>query len=141
MLYLSITLCKYFTKYFGMSGSRKNTCKRLQCVERKLAMMQPELKHHRTSINDNVIAGTTSVWILNNMAQGDAVDERVGDRAKIKKIEFSVLVAGNNMDVYCISPTDANNVPQGGDLPTYSAGTFQPDEFKTYRQYLTRPEQ
>lgn len=62
--------------------------KRLRRVERQVKLNRPEMKHQTVSVSGTITAGTLNVLALTNIAQGDTIAQRSGDRIRVWRIEI-----------------------------------------------------
>ncbi len=115
--------------------------KRLDKLERKVALNNAEWKHRKFQTNEILTAGNYIAQNVNAITQGSSVANRTGDRIKIRKVDFSVVVQGNYVDLYFLKPLAGDNIPVQSQLSTYPGATFDPDQFHTYRHHVTTQEQ
>lgn len=105
-------------------------------LKKKVQRLTPELKHYQggfTLAQQNNGAFTVS-GLMVNIQQGDAVNNRSGDKIRVYKIELSGQLKGNNssMDVLVVKPKVANANPAATDFTTPSCGAlYNPTKGRT----------
>lgn len=104
--------------------------KRLKRVERKVNQVKPEMKHITYNLTGTVTAGTLLVSGLTAMTQGDAINNRSGDRIKVWRIEIRG-VSASILDQYLIQ-SHGPDAPVLADFNT-SVGAFISDSTSNTR--------
>lgn len=82
-------------------SNTQQIAKRLRYVERQTRLNRPEMKHITHTLNGTVTNGTVNVTGITNIAQGDTIAERSGDRIRVWRIEIRGL-SPPNIDNYLI---------------------------------------
>lgn len=135
------------THNFNMAAKRKLNFtrvtdmpmnKRLRRVERQVRLNRPEMKHITISASGTVTAGSLNTQAITNIAQGDLINERSGDRIRVWRVVVRGL-ASSNLDNYLIQqhtttlPTvaDFNSGPGAFTLDSQTNTRFT--EWKHYR--------
>lgn len=75
--------------------------KRIKVLEAKVKANRPEMRTKTYSLSGSIATGTLSVTQLTDIAQGDGVDNRSGDRIKLHRVEVRG-VADSDLDLYII---------------------------------------
>lgn len=70
----------------------ERTAKRLKRIERQVALNRPEVKMNDSVVNTNVGAGAIFNLTPCRIAQGDAFNQRTGNRIRLVKIEVRGLL-------------------------------------------------
>lgn len=112
--------------------------KRLKRVERKVNQRKPEMKHATFNVSGTVTSGTATIGGLTTISQGDAINNRAGDRIKVWRVEIRGL-SGSQIDSYILQ-AHGETAPAATDFNT-SVGAFILDsvsntkftEWKHYR--------
>jgi len=89
------------------SASAGNVQKRLRYVERQVRLNRPEMKHKTFSATSSIIAGTLATVDLTSIGQGTKINERIGDRIRVWRIEVRGLADGilDNYILQCHTTT------------------------------------
>lgn len=108
-----------FAEYAAPSSQM---AKRLKRVERKVAARKPEMKHATFESETANVPDNTAVSLdLTNIAQGDAVNQREGNKIKIWRVEVRGQ-GSNRIDQYVIQAH--NDKAPGTTTFTQYAGAF-----------------
>lgn len=80
--------------------SKKSLLKRLKKLERKTALMAPEVKEHCREVANSSISGTQAFFDLTLVGQGDTSATRDGSEIKLKSVvvRFMLNYIPNNVD-------------------------------------------
>ena len=83
-----------------------SVAKRLAKVERGLKANRPEMQTKTYTLAGTITGGTASVTDITAVSQGDAVDNRSGDRIKLWRVEVRGT-ADSDLDLYIIKGNGA----------------------------------
>lgn len=123
-------------------GNDYSIAKRLKRVERRTAMYRPEMKSHNYSVvTQNVSASGFYAQRLISIVQGVSGDERIGQKAKLFRLEVRGM-ADPGLDLYLIQSKHAS-APVAGDFTTGVGGYIKDGNtnFVEWRYIRPKPDQ
>lgn len=118
----------------------RQIAKRLRMVERSTRLNRPEMKHKTFTFSGTVTAGTVNVGALTDIAQGDTIAERSGDRIRVWRVEIRGSVDGT-LDNHLIQqhntsiPTISDFTSAEGSMLLDSSTNTRFTEWKFWKGY------
>lgn len=102
-------------------GNDYSTAKRLKRVERRVNMYKPEMKSNNYSaVTTSVASAGFFATRLTGLAQGTKTDQRIGQKAKMFRLEIRGM-ADPGLDIYLVQSKSAV-APVAGDFTTGVGG-------------------
>lgn len=130
--------------YHVTPADAQQITKRLRMVERSTRLNRPEMKHKTFSITGTITAGTVNVGALTDIAQGDTIAERSGDRIRVWRVEIRGMAEGG-VDNHLLQqhntslPTIADYTSAEGSMLLDSSTNTRFTEWKYFKGYWNGP--